>query len=119
MASGRRGASRAGCLLALLLVAVVVYYGVEVGGVYLKYWQLVDEMRTQARFAANLDDTTIRSRLQAKAEELDLPASARRFVIRRRARPPEIQISTSYEVTVSLPFTLYTLRFRPEARAPL
>ncbi len=105
--------------MTLLALAAGLYYGVEVGGVYFTYWQLVDEMRSQARFAPNLDDGTILRRLQAKADELALPPEAHRFQIRRRARPPEIRISTAYEVTVQLPFTRYTIRFHPEVSAPL
>jgi hypothetical protein len=105
--------------MTLLALAVGLYYGVEVGGVYFKYWQLVDEMRSQARFAPNLDDATIRRRLQAKADELELPPEAHRFLIRRRTRPPQIRISTAYEVTVQLPFARYTIRFQPEVSAPL
>lgn len=113
------GKSRVGCLASVLVAAVVVYYGVDVGAVYLRHWQLVQEMKSLARLAPGLDDATIRRRLHAKADALDLPPSARQVTVRRFSRPREIRISTSYEATVNLPFTQYTFRFRPEARAPL
>ena len=116
---GQRGASRYGCLITILLVVVASYYGVDIGGVYLRYWQMLDEMRSVARLAPNLDDDTIQRRLHAKAEALDLPAQAHRFAIRRSSRPRGIQISTSYAETVTLPFTTYTIRLNPVARAPL
>ncbi len=116
---GRRGASRRGCLFSVLLLVALLYYGVDVIGVYLRYWQLRDEMNSAAALAPSLDDETIQRRLVAAAEELRLPVEARRFVIRRRERPREIRISTSYAETIDLPFTKYTFHLRPEASAPL
>lgn len=115
----RSGKSRLGCLAAVLVAVAVLYYGVDVGAVYLRRWQMVLEMRSVARLAPSLDDATIRRRLHAKAEALDLPLSAHKFNIRRLSRPREIRITTSYEEAVDLPFVRYTLKFKPEARAPL
>jgi hypothetical protein len=116
---GRRGASRYGCLIGALAVVAVLYYGVEVGAVYLRYWQMLDEMRSVARLASNLDDASIQRRLSAKADALELPRQANRFIIRRTSRPRQISISTSWTETVKLPLTTYTLRLSPVARAPL
>ncbi len=116
---GRRGASRYGCLIGVLVFVAALYYGVDVGGVYLRYWQLLDEMKSAARFARTLDDAMIQRRLQDKADALDLPAPAHRFIIRRFARPREIRITTSYSEVVQLPFATYEFRLHPEARAPL
>lgn len=116
---GRHGRTRYGCLVGILVVVAALYYGIDIGGVYLRYWQMLDEMRSVARLAPSLNDATIRRRLYAKAEALDLPRSAHRFIIRRRAQPREIRISTSYTETLTLPFTTYTIRLNPTARAPL
>lgn len=116
---GRRGASRIGCLVAIVLVVAVLYYGVDVIGVYLRYWRLRDEMNTAATLAPTLDDDTIQRRLAAAVDELGLPLQARRFSIRRFEHPREIRITTSYAETVNLPFTRYTFHFHPEARATL
>jgi hypothetical protein len=116
---GERGASRLGCLFSALVFATVLYYSVGIGGVYVRYWQLADEMNELATLAPSLDDATIHRRLVLKADDLGLPAAAHRFVIRRYDRPPEIRISTSYEETVELPFTRYTIHLHHEARAAL
>lgn len=114
------GASRLGCLVTLLFLTFIGYYGVQVGGEYLRYWRLLDEMRSQARFAPNIDDETIQRRLLRKIEQLNLPVEARQQLsIRRLARPREIRISTRYSVTLELPFYAYTHTFRPQARQPL
>ena len=113
-----RGGSRIGCLVTLLVVTVVAYYGVGIGGHVYRYLRLLEEMNAQAGLARYIDNTIIRSRLRQSVDDLDLPSDARRFTIRRTARPREITISTEYEVDVELPFFVYTYSFRPEARAP-
>lgn len=108
-----------GCLFTLLLLAVAVYYGIDIGGKYLRYYQMLDEMKVQARFAPNLSDDVIRRRLRAKADQLNLPPDARKITIRRRARPREIFITTSWQDTLVLPFVRHVTTFQPEAREPL
>jgi hypothetical protein len=110
---------RTGCLLWMLFLVAGAYFGVEIGTVYLRYFRLVDEMRTQAQFAPSLTDETIRRRLLRKVEELGLPSEARSFTIRRSVRPREIRIFTSYEETVEFPFFTRTLTFDPEVRERL
>jgi len=44
-----RGASNRGCLLKLLLLTVVLYYGINIGEVGYRYFRMQDEMRSQAR----------------------------------------------------------------------
>jgi len=74
--SRRRGASSTGCLVSLLLFVAALYYGVNIGEVWFRYYRLVDEMKTQVRLAAALDDGTIRRRLQAAVQDIGLPDSA-------------------------------------------
>ncbi len=114
-----RGKSKIGCVLALALLAVVIFYGIGVAGQVFKYYQLKDEMNTQARLAATNDDATIRRRVLDRIVDLDLPSEARRLTVRRTARPPQIVLRTSYKVTFTFPFYEYTYTFRAEARAPL
>jgi hypothetical protein len=111
--------TRLGCLFTLLLVATGLYYGVNIGGVYLRYYRLVDEMRTQARVAPSIDDGTIRRRLLRKVDQLNLPPEARTFTVQRTQRPREIRISTTYQDTLVLPFYKYAITLTPEARQPL
>jgi len=116
----RRGMSRLGCLFSLLLLATTVYYGVNIGGVYMKYYRVQDEMRTQAKVAPSIDDATIRRRILRKIEHLALPAEARRELqVRRTLRPREIRILTTYRDTLVLPFYKYVVTLKPEARQPL
>jgi hypothetical protein len=117
--TGRRGASRIGCLLTLLLLAVGSYYAVNLGGVYWRYYQMKDAMQAEARLAPSIGDDVIQRRLRAKAEELGLPPQAQRFRIRRRTRPREITIGTEWQEVLELPFVQRTVTLRPEVRAQL
>jgi hypothetical protein len=115
----RRGMTRLGCLFTLLVLVTIGYYGVNIGSEYMRYWRLLDEMKTNARLAASVNDQVILRRILAKIDELGLPDEARKVTIRRTIRPREIKISTSYDVVLELPFTTYTITLKPEARQPL
>lgn len=119
VAGGRRGSSRIGCLFTILLIAVIGYYGVNIGSVYLRYYQMKDAMLTEAQLGPSITDDVIRRRLQTKADELGLPRDAQRFRIRRRSRPSEIVISTEWQEVIELPFVQHTMTFKPEVRALL
>jgi hypothetical protein len=116
---GRRGASSTGCLFSLLLFVAVLYYGVNIGEVFFRYYRLLDEMRTEAALAPSLDDGTIRRRIQATAQEIGLPPEAQQIKVVRRASPREIVIETEYSETVSLPLLNHTFDFHPKATQPL
>src|SRR2546428_8464512 len=90
----RRGASSTGCLFALLIFVGALYYGVNIGEVYFRYYRLLDEMGTQARLAAALDDGTIQRRIQAAVQEIGLPEAAGDVRIGRPGSPRAIQIYT-------------------------
>ncbi|MGQ0704320.1 MAG: hypothetical protein ACT4PM_14450 [Gemmatimonadales bacterium] len=110
-----RGRARLGCLFSLLLIAVLVYYGIPLVGMYWDYYQLSDEMRTAARFAQTTTDEEILRRLRAKVNELELPAEANRFTIRRTQIPPTVVIETRYRQAIELPFQQRRITFRPRA----
>jgi hypothetical protein len=119
--TSRRGASSSGCLFSLLLLVAALYYGVNIGEVYFRYYRLLDEMQTETRLAAGLDDGTIRRRVQAAIEEIGLPDSAGggQLQIRRTASPREIVIETRYSEAVSLPLFNHSFSFHPRATQPL
>jgi hypothetical protein len=110
----RRGASSTGCLFSLLIFVAALYYGVNIGEVYFRYFRLVDEMDTQARLAAALDDGTIRRRVQAAVQDIGIPdAAATNLVISRTAAPRRIVIETRYTETVTLPLFNHTFQLHP------
>jgi hypothetical protein len=117
--STRRGASTIGCLFSVILLAAGIFYGVNIGKVYFRYYQLQDSMRTNARLAPSLSDATIRRRLLTRVDELGLPPEAQKFSIRRSGRPRAITIATEYSESIDLPLFKHTFVFRPHAMEPL
>ena len=117
----RSGKSKLGCLFQLVLIAGVAYYGFDWGKAYFKYWSLRETMRSQAGMASGIDDATIHRRILVKIDALALPNEAKSNIrIRRRNRPREIVISTSYVVALRIPFREPIERtLNPEARYPL
>ena len=117
---GRRGASTTGCLISLAVFVAVLYYGVNIGELYFRYYRLLDEMQTQARLAAALDNGTIQRRIQAAVQDIGLPdEAATDLTITRSASPREITIETSYSESVHLPLFAHTFSFHPKATEPL
>lgn len=115
----RRGTSTRGCLISLLVLVIVLYYGINLGEPWYRYVQIRDEMNSQARLAPSLTNGVIRRRLRAKADDLGLPEEARDFRVRRSAETRRITITTEYQETVDLPFITHTFNFTPSAEAPL
>ena len=112
MVMERRGRSRLGCLVSLLLLSAAAYFAFNIGEVYVRFFRLKDAMVQEARFAHNRDDNAIRLRLAAVADSLGLPSSAGRMVIRREST--QIIISTDYSEHVELPMFVREFRFAPK-----
>jgi len=116
----RRGASTLGCLISLLVFVAVLYYGVNIGEVYFRFYRIQDEMQSQARVAAALDNGTIQRRIGAAIQEIGLPDDASsNLQITRSASPRQITIESDYAETVNLPLFVHTFRLHPKATEPL
>lgn len=113
MVNARPGASRLGCLVGLLLVVTIGYFGFNIGEVYLRFYRFRDAMEQEVRFAVAHNDSTIRTHLMAVADSLGLPDGAGRVKIERKAG--RIVISSSYSEHVELPMFVRELRFSPQA----
>lgn len=115
-----RGASTTGCLLSLLVLVAVLYYGVNIGELYFRYYRLVDEMGSQARVAAALDNGTIERRIGAAIQDIGLPDdAASNLQITRSSSPREITIESQYSESVHLPLFDHTFQFHPKVTEPL
>ena len=115
----RRGSSSTGCLLSLLLLAALVYYGLHLGEPWVRYSRRVDEMRVSARLAPTLSVAVIRRRLDAKIDELGLPDEARKWSITRSGKPRRIVITTTYSETIHAFLLTHTFIYEPKAEEPL
>ena len=108
----RRGESRLGCLLTLLIAVTVIYFSIDFGEAYFRYYQFKDAMGQEARFATDKTDDQISTRLKALADTLQLPPDAADIQIRRSTST--ISISSEYDEVIRLPFNKErVLHFNP------
>jgi len=116
----RRGTSTAGCLFSLALFVAAIYYGINIGKPWFRYYQLLDEMRSAARLAPTLSDAVIKRRLVEKVDELGIPPEeANKWVITRSGKPRKITITTTYSEKVTLPLFEHTFIYTPKAEEAL
>lgn len=115
------GKARIGCLAMVLLVAAVVYLGRDVPGVFWRYYQLKDDVSSQASFAPGLTDDAIRERLVARSDSLGLPLGPKQWYIKRSH--DEIVIRSEYDDSVVVQVLswrhVFRFHFVPESRAEL
>jgi hypothetical protein len=114
----RRGATRLGCLLPLLVLAIGVYFAIDFGQVYFRAYQFKDAMGSEARFATTITDDQITRRLAALADSLELPPGAELITIVRS--PRTISISSDYDEVIKLPMNKeQVIHFHPVAVSSL
>ena len=112
MVATRRGTSRLGCLVGGLLVVTALYFGFNIGEVYVRFYRLRDAMAQEARFGQTRNDVTIRTRMKQVVDSLGLPAEA--SVIRIRRDASSITISSEYTEHVELPLFVREFKFAPQ-----
>ena len=115
----KRGGSTLGCLVSLLVFVAALYYGVRVGEVFWRYYQLRDEMKVNARLAPTLADDVIQRRLQAKVGELFGNDQRMKFRIMRGGPTRSITIQTQYRDSVDLPLFKRTFELKPRVEEPI
>jgi hypothetical protein len=113
----RRGRSSLGCLFVLLLVAAALYFGVNIGEVYWRFYEYQDAMRQEVRFAAQIPDDRMKLHLSALADSLGLPEEATDVTIDRSKT--DISVSAEYSEQVELPLFVRQIRFKPHAEGRL
>ena len=109
----RRGAAKLGCLLFLLVFAAAMYFGVNIGEVYYRYYKYKDAMQQEIRFRSELADATLKRNLRAVADSLGLPEDAGLVTITRDHG--QIVIESHYEELVDLPGFKREFHFEPRA----
>ena len=113
----RRGAGKLGCLFSLLIAVTVVYFGVNIGEVYWRFYEFQDAMRQEVRFARSRTDEDIVRHLRALVDSIGLPEEASRVRVRRSQRT--ITITGEYSEHVELPLFVREFRFSPRADGEL
>jgi hypothetical protein len=114
----RRGESRLGCLLPVLILAVAGYFAVDFGEAYFHFWQFKDAMGQEARFSSDKTDAQITTRLSALADSLQLPPGAELITILRTTA--KITISSDYDEIIRLPLKKErVIHFHPSVESGL
>jgi len=109
----RRGVGQIGCLLTLLILVAIGYFGVGIANVYWDYYQYRDRMQQEARFAASRTDGVIKKRVALFADSLGLPEGARQVHIKRNNK--HVYIWAEYYEVVTVPFYTRELLLAPRA----
>jgi len=114
MTGSRRGTSRFGCLVQLVILGAIIYFGVTLGEDGLAYYRLRDAMGQEARFVPKRTDQQIRDRLRAFTDSVRLPEAAKDIKIVRDE--DRIRIWSEYDQEVKLPFgQSRSIHLRPSA----
>ena len=109
----RRGVGKIGCLLFVLILAVVGYFGEKVGAAYWNAYLYRDRMQGEVLFAGHRSDAVIKRRLAAFADSLGLPEGASNVIVRRGAK--SIYIYSEYYLHIELPGFVHEFHFTPSA----
>ena len=113
MVRQRRGVNSLGCLLLMLLAAAAIYFGVNIGEHYFRFYQFQDAMRQEVKFAAHNSDALILRHLREQADSLGLPEAAGEVTLQRDNR--HITLESEYYVHIELPMMVREVRFNPHA----
>lgn len=111
----RRGGSALGCLVPLLVIAIMGYFAAHASDAAIRYYRFRDAMQQEARFAhrPRRTDDSIKERLRALADSQGLPIEAQ--LIRVRRTETQIRISADYSETVDFLVFSKRIDFHPVA----
>lgn len=113
MVRRRTGAGKAGCLVYLLIIAAVLYFGIPAGEAYFRYLEYRDAMRQELRFRSNLSNEKIKAHLKLVADSLGLPEEAGDVTVERKGHV--VTVEAVYDESVQLPGFKKVIRFQPRA----
>lgn len=113
MVTQRRGVTVLGCLVSLLIVACIAYFGLRLGRIYWRYYEFRDDMQQEARFASQRTNDEILKHLRASADSLGLPDEAKQITILRGEKT--ISIESEYTEEFQIPAYTREFVFNPRA----
>ena len=120
---GEAGKAKLGCLVMLVLIVCALILAKDFGAVYLRYYQIQDEVKSQGAFAPGLSDKAIRDRLVARADTLGIPLGPGDWYIKRLTNPAQIVIRGAYDDSVVVQLfgyrRVFLMHFVPTITAPL
>jgi hypothetical protein len=99
--------------MSTLIFVAVLYFAVNIGQVYWRYYQFRDDMRQYVRFHDHYSDKQIAAGLAASADSLGLPQEAADVRIQRASN--SIALRSDYDEIVELPMTVREFHFHVRA----
>lgn len=110
----RRGASRLGCLVQLMIVGLIAYFAAVAGEEAIVYYRFQDAMKNEARFAERRTDQQIKDHLRAFTDSVKLPLAAKDINVAREGN--HIRIWAEYDQEFKLPLNKTKIvHLRPSA----
>lgn len=112
----QRGAIKLKTIIGFAIVALMAYSGFKLVPPYIDNFQLLDSMKTEARFAAvnrkSPDD--VREAIYKKIRELEIPAKLNDIRV-DQVGVGGLRITVKYTVTVTILGYQHTIEFAPTA----
>ena len=113
----QRGQGKLGCALWLLVLAVFLLICWKALPVKIHSAQLHDYMEEQAQFAGRSSAQEIRKRILKRAEELELPLTAKNLKVERESG--RVRMECTYTVPLEFPFYTYNWVFAHKVDRPV
>jgi O-succinylbenzoate synthase len=110
----RRGAIKLGCLVQLMLLAAVGYFGWGAGEVYLRYLRFKDVVNQEMQFRSRKTIPEIRQRIQFLADSLEMPEEAGISLVRKTSK--ETSVEVHWDETIILPGFRREVHFEVKAK---
>jgi hypothetical protein len=114
---GERGEGQFGCIVGLLVLALVIFIAYKIIPVKVAAAELRQEVVDQARSAGSRNNDQIRGSIMYKAEQLKLPLAEKDLNIERGQ--DRIKIVATYTVPVEFPGYTWMWTQRHQAENPL
>lgn len=115
--SHQAGEGVAGCLFWLAILGILLLVGFKMAPVKIDSSKLYDFMVEQAKFAGRTPVETIKSRVLAKARELELPVAERNVVVEKEGG--RIRVRCTYTVPVDFYVYVYSWKFAHDVDRPI
>jgi hypothetical protein len=111
------GRGYAKTIFTLLVLALVVYAGVQVVPAYINNYQLNDYLRSQTPFwlAQHSSSEMVQKAILAKAQDLNLPISAEQIKV--EVTGSRVAVAIDYTVPIDLKLYTWALHFTPGAES--
>lgn len=114
---GERGEGQGGCIIGLLLLAVVIFGAWKIVPVKVKAAELRQMVVDEGKSAGTHNDARIRRNIMGKANELGLPLQDGDLDIKRT--PTTIKINAKYVVPIEFPGFTYQYKLEHSVENPI